>query len=202
MARPEFAEIPAYEVERYRDLLGEDYAEVAAAAERARGVFAGRTVWNVNSTLHGGGVAEMLRALLPYVRGAGVDSQWVVLREQPEFFELTKRLHNNLHGDSGDGGDLGERERELYESALTDSSRHLAPLLKEDDVVLFHDPQTAGLIPAAKETGARIDLALSHRGRRSGRVDASGLGFPRPLRHRRRCLRLLPAELRLGRARP
>ena len=80
MARPEFAEIPAYEVERYRDLLGEDYAEVAAAAERARGVFAGRTVWNVNSTLHGGGVAEMLRALLPYVRGAGVDSQWVVLQ--------------------------------------------------------------------------------------------------------------------------
>ena len=156
MARPEFAEIPAYEVERYRDLLGEDYPRVAAAAERARGVFAGRTVWNVNSTLHGGGVAEMLRALLPYVRGAGVDSQWVVLREQPEFFELTKRLHNNLHGDSGDGGDLGESERELYESALMDSSRHLAPMLKEDDVVLFHDPQTAGLIPAAKETGARI----------------------------------------------
>src|SRR6478735_6726365 len=101
MARPEFAEIPAYEVERYRDFLGEEYPGVAAAAERARGVFAGRTVWNVNSTLHGGGVAEMLRALLPYVRGAGVDSRWVVLREQAEFFALTKRLHNNLHGAGG-----------------------------------------------------------------------------------------------------
>ena len=182
-------------------LLGEDYAEVAAAAERARSVFAGRTVWNVSSTLSGGGVAEMLRALLPYVRGAGVDARWVVLREQPEFFELTKRLHNNLHGDPGDGGELGESERELYESALTDSARHLAPLLDEDDIVLLHDPQTAGLVPAAKETGADGHLALSHRRRRSERGDPSGLELPRPLRDRRRRLRLLAAELRLGRAR-
>ena len=156
MARPEFAEIPAYEVDRYRDLLNEEYDAVAAAADRARGLFAGRTVWNVNSTLSGGGVAEMLRALLPYVRGAGVDTRWVVLHEQPEFFELTKRLHNNLHGDGGDGGELGEGERELYEGALADSASHLAPLLDERDIVLLHDPQTAGLVRAAKGSGATV----------------------------------------------
>jgi trehalose synthase len=156
MARPEFAEIPTYEVDRYRELLGDEYEHVAAAAERARALFAGRTVWNVNSTLSGGGVAEMLRAMLPYVQGAGVDSRWVVLREQPQFFELTKRLHNNLHGDGGDGGELGESERELYESALTDSARHLAPLLGEEDIVLLHDPQTAGLVEAVKGAGATV----------------------------------------------
>jgi trehalose synthase len=98
----------------------------------------------------------MLRALLPYVRGAGVDTRWVVLRERTEFFELTKRLHNNLHGDRGDGGPLGAVERDLYEGTLAASARDLSPLLQEGDVVFLHDPQTAGLVPAAKAAGARV----------------------------------------------
>ncbi len=101
MARPEFVQIAPHSLERFRPLLGDDYGRIEAAADRARERFAGRAIWNVSSTLLGGGVAEMLRSLLPYVRDAGVDTRWVVLREQAEFFELTKRLHNNLHGDDG-----------------------------------------------------------------------------------------------------
>src|SRR6476646_96933 len=107
MARPEFVQITPFRIERFEDLLGGDYARVERAAEHARQVFAGRAIWNISSTISGGGVAEMLRTLLPYVRGAGVDARWAGIREDGRFFELTKRLHNNLHGDPGDGGPLG-----------------------------------------------------------------------------------------------
>ena len=61
-------------------------------------------MWNVNATAHGGGVAEMLQTLLAYVRGVGVDTQWWVLTGSPDFFVVTKRMHNVLHGEPGDGG--------------------------------------------------------------------------------------------------
>jgi trehalose synthase len=156
MARPKFVQISPHRLDRFKPLLGAGYEEVERAAERARGLFEGRAIWHVSSTLRGGGVAEMLRSLLPYVRGAGIDTRWVVLRERAEFFELTKRLHNNLHGDRGDGGGLGAEQRDLYERTLAVSARHLSPLLQRGDIVFLHDPQTAGLATAAKAAGARV----------------------------------------------
>ncbi len=156
MARPKFVQIRPRRLDRFEPLLGEDYQRVVATAARARDRFEGRAIWHVSSTLRGGGVAEMLRSMLPYARGAGIDTRWVVLRERAEFFALTKRLHNNLHGDRGDGGPLGAKERELYEATLEKSASRLSPLLQAGDVVFLHDPQTAGLAPAAKAAGARV----------------------------------------------
>jgi trehalose synthase len=150
MARPKFVQIPSHPPERFETLLGEGYARVGAAASAARDRFAGRAIWHLSSTMRGGGVAEMLHTLLPYVRGAGIDTRWVVLREGDEFFALTKRIHNNLHGDRGDGGPLGPEQRELYERTLASTARHLLPLLQRGDVVFLHDPQTAGLAAAVK----------------------------------------------------
>ena len=156
MARPKFVQIPSEPLSRFEPLLGDDYGRVLAAAEHAREEFAGRAVWHFSSTMRGGGVAEMLRAQLPYVRGAGIDTRWVVLREPAAFFELTKRLHNNLHGAAGDGGPLGPAERRLYSRSLEESSRHFARLLRHGDVVFLHDPQTAGLAGAAKAAGTEV----------------------------------------------
>jgi trehalose synthase len=156
VARPKFVEISPQPLERYRSLLGEEYETFERVAERARRAFSGKAIWHVNSTHRGGGVAEMLRSLLPYVRGVGVDTRWVVLRESPEFFTVTKRLHNNLHGYPGDGGELGEEEREAYEETLEESARHLTRLLQPHDIVYLHDPQTAGLAPAVRDGGVRV----------------------------------------------
>ena len=156
MARPKFIEVAPQPLERYRDLLGPEYPTFERVAERAKEAFAGKAIWHVNSTHRGGGVAEMLRSLLPYVRGVGVDTRWVVLREKPEFFVVTKRLHNNLHGDPGDGGELGEEEREVYEETLKESARYLTRLLQPGDVVYLHDPQTAGLVPAVRDGGVKV----------------------------------------------
>ncbi|MCU1281008.1 MAG: glycosyl transferase family 1, partial [bacterium] len=86
-------------LERYATLLSEGRMRQAArrVAELQRRL-TGRVVWNVSSTAVGGGVAEMVRSLLAYARGAGVDARWVVMEGTPAFFVLTKRLHNALHG--------------------------------------------------------------------------------------------------------
>jgi trehalose synthase len=142
--------------ERFRELLGPAYAEVAEGIRRAREVFSGRAVWHVNSTARGGGVAELLQSLLAYARGASVDARWVVIEAPPDFFRITKRIHNHLHGFPGDGGRLDRAEREVYEAALTANAAALADEVMPADVVFLHDPQTAGLVPAMRATGARV----------------------------------------------
>ena len=63
-------------IERFTPIVGTAAMDhVRQRAEWARQRLAGRTWWHVNSTSQGGGVAEMLQALLPYVRGAGIDTR-------------------------------------------------------------------------------------------------------------------------------
>jgi trehalose synthase len=110
----------------------------------------------LNSTAAGGGVAEMLRSLLAYTRGAGVNVRWMVMSGTPEFFRVTKRLHNHLHGSPGDGGALGEQERSVYEAVCNANAEQIAAVVRPTDIVLAHDPQTAGMVPRLKETGAHV----------------------------------------------
>jgi trehalose synthase len=116
----------------------------------------GRVIWNVNSTAKGGGVVEMLRPLLGYCRGAGVDARWLVISGQPEFFAVTKRIHNRLHGFDGDGGPLGDDEHHLYEATLGDCAAEMVDLVHPRDIVILHDPQTAGLAKIVRSTGATV----------------------------------------------
>jgi trehalose synthase len=152
-------------LERIATLLTPERAErLRTTADRARGLLADRIVWNVNATAHGGGVAEMLQGLLAYGRGAGVDTRWLVLNADPEFFAITKRLHNVLHGEAGDGGPLGAAEREHYEQVLDANLRDVTPMVRAGDIVLLHDPQTAGLAEGLAKLGAHV-VWRSHIGR-------------------------------------
>jgi trehalose synthase len=130
--------------------------QLAQVAGRARRLLDGRTVWNVNATAHGGGVAEMLQSLLAYVRGADVDTRWLVLSAGSEFFTITKRLHNRLHGAVGDGGPLGEAEHAVVARTLSANLDELLGRVRPHDIVILHDPQTAGMVDRLKETGAKI----------------------------------------------
>jgi trehalose synthase len=149
--------IDAVQLETATALLGEKrVAQLAVQAEATNRVLEGRTVWNVNSTAQGGGVAEMLEVLLAYARGGGVDTRWLVIHGVPAFFAVTKRLHNWLHGAPGDGGELGPAEHRIYENALADNEGELAARVRPGDVVILHDPQTTGLISAMKRAGAVV----------------------------------------------
>jgi trehalose synthase len=152
------SEVPvaAQSPERFQDILGERYEEFAQGIALARKVFSGRVVWHINSTARGGGVAELLQSLLAYARGAGVDARWGVIEGNPAFFEVTKRIHNLLHGYPGDGGELGEPERHLYEETLAQGSAELAAVVHPRDMVVLHDPQTAGMVESVRAAGAPV----------------------------------------------
>lgn len=156
MADPKFVPIPPHPIASFKPLLGPRFEEIEKVAAWARTGFAGRAIWHISSTARGGGVAEMLRTLLPYTRDAGVDTRWVVLREGPEFFAVTKRLHNRLHGDPGDGRPLDESCRRLYESVLASNADVLGPLMQRGDIVYLHDPQPAGLVAPLCERGLKV----------------------------------------------
>jgi trehalose synthase len=121
-----------------------------------REVLGSGAVWNINSTASGGGVAEMLRSLLRYARGLGVDVRWLVLDAPPEFFRITKRVHNGLHGSGGDGTPLGSEQAALFERVAHDNVLALESLVRRGDVVICHDPQTAGFVPALLRKGVRV----------------------------------------------
>jgi trehalose synthase len=164
--------IGALSPERFREVLGERFEPIALGIERGRKLFAGRAVWHVNSTARGGGVAELLQSLLAYARGSGVDTRWMVIGGNPDFFAVTKRIHNHLHGTGGDGGPLGDAEREVYERTLAPAATELAQLVRPNDVVFLHDPQTAGMVDALRETGAVV-VWRCH----------VGLDLPNPIAH-------------------
>src|SRR6266542_3572766 len=131
-----FPELSLLPLERYQSLVGaERMAEVMRTVNGVRARLSGRAVWNVSSSAVGGGVAEMVRSLLAYARGAGVDARWAVMHGSPEFFALTKRLHNALHGNPGDASALGEPERELYERVVAENAAELGALVRPRDIV-------------------------------------------------------------------
>lgn len=148
--------ITAISPERFRPILGEGYAEIESAIETAHEVLAGRVVWHINSTARGGGVAEMLHSLLAYGRGAGVDLRWLTIAGSPEFFRITKRLHNWLHESPGDGGPLGPEEHRIYQAGLIESADELAQRVRPGDIVYIHDPQPAGLVPHVLSSDVRV----------------------------------------------
>jgi trehalose synthase len=143
--------------ERFAAVFGsQQYAAFRDLVAQAGPAMEGRAVWSVNSTARGGGVAELLRSLIAYARGGGIDARWAVIEGDREFFRVTKRLHNYLHGSEGDGGGLGAVEGAAYERTLARSAEELGKLVQPEDIVILHDPQTAGLTHAVKRTGARV----------------------------------------------
>ncbi len=150
-------DVPATELARLQPLIGEQrYAALVGEAARTRAALRGSTVWNINSTASGGGVAEMLQVLVGYILGAGVAVRWLVIAGNPEFFSVTKRIHNRLHGVPGDGGALDVTEADTYGSVQTANARSIVPNIRPDDVVILHDPQTAGLAASLKAAGAIV----------------------------------------------
>ena len=150
-------ELGAATLERFKTVLSEEQWErLQRAAERARRDFEGRVIWNVNSTARGGGVAELLSSLVPYSRAAGVDVRWMVIEGDPAFFRVTKRIHNMLHGSPGDGKGLSADDEAAYLAATERNVAELRSLVAPEDLVLLHDPQTAGLVEALRSTGARV----------------------------------------------
>jgi trehalose synthase len=95
---------------------------------------------NVNSTFTGGGVAEILERVVPLLNELGIDAGWRIIDGNPRFFDVTKRMHNALHGRSETFRD------EDFAVYMETSNLHLRDLDVGGDLVVIHDPQPAALV--------------------------------------------------------
>ena len=118
--------------------------ELSLLADRLRGV----SVQNINSTAVGGGVAEILTRMVPLLKDLGVDARWDVIKGDEKFFEVTKKMHNALHG-----VDVAITKAEY--DAFLDVTQSNAVDIQFGDIVFVHDPQPIGLIEHRPDRSSR-----------------------------------------------
>lgn len=124
--------------------LAQAVAELEGEAKMLISPLQGRTIWMVNSTARGGGVAEMLPRQISLLRELGVEVRWVVIgTDRSEYFDLTKRIHNLIHGE----GDpvLSAEDKALYETVGGELAAELGPQIQAGDILVVHDPQPAAM---------------------------------------------------------
>ncbi|HXE91649.1 MAG TPA: glycosyltransferase [Terriglobales bacterium] len=147
----------------------EDYAAVVGRAEIEElrylaGQLRGRTVKMVNSTAVGGGVAEILNRLVPLMNELEVATRWEVITGGEDFFAVTKAFHNALHGGAYE---LTPQAADIF---LLYNEHNRQRMEFDEDVVVIHDPQPAGLVRSKAGGRARwiwrchIDLSHPHEG--------------------------------------
>jgi len=99
-----------------------------------------KVVQHINSTPVGGGVAEILNRMVPLLRELGVDTRWDVIKGGEQFFGVTKKFHNELHGRSEE---ITIRDFEIF---METSRENIANVNTYGDIVFVHDPQPIALI--------------------------------------------------------
>jgi trehalose synthase len=133
-------------VEQYRMLVGDELMdELSGLAHDLHGV----RICHINSTAFGGGVAELLSRHLPLLQGIGVEAEWRLIHGQPDFFTVTKALHNALQGGEYD---LSEAANQTYLQVNEQSAKLLENAY---DVIIVHDPQPAALRHFAGQRDAK-----------------------------------------------
>ena len=124
-------------IEDYEPLIGAAAVErIANKAARLRDMH----VVHVSSTYYGGGVAELLSSLTLMMNAAGVRTGWRVIQGRPDYFSITKKMHNALQGAEINLTDL---KCEIYEQVVYENA---ARMHLDHDVVIVHDPQPLPLI--------------------------------------------------------
>jgi len=134
-------------LEDYGHLIGSESVErIRKKAARLNGLH----VANVNSTYYGGGVAELLSSLTLLMNSVGIKTGWRAIQGSPDYFSITKKMHNALQGGEIN---LSDRKKELYEEVIYENviRNHLS-----HDMVIIHDPQPLPMIGHYKKKGPWI----------------------------------------------
>jgi trehalose synthase len=133
-------EVTPRTVEEFRGIVPPATLEqLRHAANGLRGL----RVLHVNSTANGGGVSEILRSTVPLLRDLGIDCEWRVISAVPEFFEITKLIHNGLQGANVE---LTAHQQRLWTEYQALNAREIGGPW---DLVFVHDPQPLGLAAEA-----------------------------------------------------
>lgn len=137
---------PRSRLQDYEAIVGRSsIEELKMLAEK----FSGRVVQIINSTFIGGGVSEILERMVPLLNQLGVDARWDVITGNEEFFDVTKKFHNALHGRPEK---ISSKDFALFSEV---TQRNLEKMKFYGDIIFVHDPQPAGLIAKKKEIGKK-----------------------------------------------
>ena len=144
-------------IEKYIQFVGEEEIDaIVKLAERLQDL----SILHVNSTVAGGGVAEILHRVVPLMRELGLRVDWKVIKGDPEFFAVTKTFHNALQTGVGE---VPKHYYEIYEKWQEINANELD---LDYDVVFIHDPQPAGLVKHRRRGiwiwRCHIDLSTPH----------------------------------------
>jgi trehalose synthase len=120
-------------------------------------------VAHINSTYYGGGVAELLSPLTLLMNSAGIRTGWRVIEGAPDFFSITKKMHNALQGGSIN---LTERKYRIYEQIIFENA--VRNHLDNHNFVIIHDPQPLPMVEHYKKRGpwvwrCHVDLTEPNR---------------------------------------
>ena len=130
----------------YREHAGEEAVERLAEVARP---LKGARLLNLSSTSFGGGVAELLYTHIPLLQDLGIDADWKVIEGSEEFFQITKLMHNALHG-------MPVPWSEKFEQTYLERVQANAERFDEEaDFVMVHDPQPVALLGFLESAGRR-----------------------------------------------
>jgi trehalose synthase len=133
-------------IQDYEAIVGKSSIdELRFVAEKLKN----KTFQNINSTFSGGGVAEILDHMIPLLNQLGVDARWDVIRGNNDFFEVTKKFHNALHG-LEKTTPVTQQEFDIFDEI---SRKNIDEMELNGDIFLIHDPQPIELIAKRKQVG-------------------------------------------------
>ena len=142
------------ELEKYRHVVPRSlYRELRKLSKDLKGL----KVVHINSTSVGGGVAEVLKSLVPIMKGSKINAEWHTLPEKKNFFKLTKEIHNGLQGKKFY---LSPDFKKAYLNYLKNFSKMMLGM--KADIWIFHDPQPAGIIDFLSDFNIRRSISRIH----------------------------------------
>src|SRR5438477_140721 len=141
------------QIEDYLELIGA--AKVERICNKAK-EFKGLRVANFNSTYYGGGVAEMLSSMTLLMNSLGLQTEWRVIQGTPDFFSITKKVHNALQGGEID---LTSIQKEIDERLAHYNIPTDLPLVVQ---ISRFDPwkDPVGVLEAFKRARKELDATL------------------------------------------
>ncbi len=131
-------------IHEYDSIVGkESIHELELFAKKISGV----VVQHINSTAVGGGVAEILFRVVPLLKELGINACWDVIKGGEKFFEVTKKIHNALHGQKIS---LSREDLDLFVATNETNAREMD---LRGDIMFIHDPQPIGLVDRKPDIG-------------------------------------------------
>ncbi len=127
-------------LDRYAQFVGED---VLARVYSVAASLAGSHVLHINTTRHGGGVAELLAALFPLMEELGIPHTWDVIALDDTENRFVARLGELLQGI--EQGDLSTQEQHVFLDSLQRTASENYVQEKQADFYFIHDFQLAPL---------------------------------------------------------